>query len=70
MSDTPECECPECGGPKPNECGGYYCCEEHGHIDCDLAKLERALKAAGEDIRKLKEARKVTAEQLNQPFTI
>ncbi len=19
---------------EPNECGGYYCSEEHGHIDC------------------------------------
>lgn len=20
--------------PEPNKCGGYYCSEEHGHIDC------------------------------------
>lgn len=20
--------------PERNECGGYYCSEEHGHIDC------------------------------------
>ena len=20
--------------PEPNACGGYYCSEEHGHIDC------------------------------------
>lgn len=20
--------------PKDNDCGGYYCSEEHGHIDC------------------------------------
>lgn len=23
--------------PEANECGGYYCSEEHGHIDCNPA---------------------------------
>ena len=27
--------------PVKNECGGYYCDEDIGHIDCDYAKKER-----------------------------
>lgn len=28
--------------PEPNACGGYYCSENHGHIDCrkDGIKLD------------------------------
>lgn len=29
-----EFPCPD--PPEPNKCGGYYCSEEHGHIDCQL----------------------------------
>ena len=25
----------EIGPPEKNECGGYYCSPEHGHIDCE-----------------------------------
>lgn len=33
--------------PEPNTCGGYYCSEEHGHIDCDLNPKIRACESPG-----------------------
>jgi hypothetical protein len=29
-------------------CGGYYCSEEHGHIDCNGAKADRLLAMIGQ----------------------
>lgn len=34
--------------PEKNECGGYYCSEEHGHIDCQLVPC----KSCGKRIKK------------------
>jgi hypothetical protein len=37
MSES-EFPCPP--DPEKNACGGYYCSEEHGHIDCQKENLQ------------------------------